>query len=119
MSYVLDLRTVVPEKKEITIDDRTFDITIIPAEFAFETYDFIPLIDKLEKTQRLERDEFLKLLDMYFRIFKSLDDSIDYEWLRKRVNFEIFGKITPVIFNAIFATSKKNEGAGEDLIKSI
>lgn len=117
MSYVLDLNIVKPEHKEITIDDKTFDITIIPAEFAFETYEFIPLIDKLEKTQKLEKDEFMKLLDMYFRIFKSIDDSIDYEWLRKRVNFEIFNKITPVIFSAIFATSKKNE-VEDDLIKS-
>lgn len=114
MSYVLDLDKFKPDPLEVTIDGKKYVIPIIPSEFAFETYEFLPLIEKLEKTQRIEKEDYNKIVDMYARILKLADDSIDFEWLNKRVNFAIFNAITPIFFQAIFAGSKKNEAEKED-----
>ena len=106
---VLDLDKFKPEERSIKIDSKVFDLTFIPFDISLEMYELIPVLQKLEETKKIEKEDYLKFLKIYAEIFKLSDETITFDWLRKRTNMERFNEMTPTIFAAIFATSKKNE----------
>lgn len=121
MSVVLDLDILQPEEKKVKLGGKEFDLTYIPYEFSLMVYEILPILQKLEERQLLTTAEYEKLFNITFGIFHNCDETIDRKWLKDKINWERFGELMPILYSAIFASSKKNEKANkeEDSLKSI
>jgi hypothetical protein len=118
MSYVLDLEKFRPEEAKIKIEDKEFDITFIPMDISLDFYELIPVFTDLEITKKIKKEDYLKILKLFYDIFKLSDETLEFDWLRKRMNIERFNELSPKIFMSAFSSSKKNKENEGDLIKS-
>lgn len=112
---VLDLDKFVPEKREIVLDGKTFDITFIPMELTLRFCELAPAMGKIEKSEKVEHGEFSKLLDLIYDIFKVSDESLEKRWLVRRLTLHRFNEILPEIALACFDDGKKKAGDGEQI----
>jgi hypothetical protein len=116
---VLDLDILKPDEKIIKLGGKEFDITFVPYDIALSVVDAAPALKKLEDKQLPTKEEYNSIFNIILEIFQSCDEDIDKKWLRKQINWERFQELMPVIFQAIFGVSKKNETANEeDSLKS-
>ena len=77
----------------------------------------IPVFQKMESTKEIKKDDYVKILNIIYEILKLSDDTIEYEWLRREVDFEVFQELATPIFLRAFLGSKKNKEE-DDLAKS-
>ena len=111
---IVDLDKFIPEEKKIILGGEEFDITFVPYETSLMVYEAMPILEKLENKQMLVKEEYDAIFNIIYEVFNSCKE-VDKKWLRKQINWTRFQELMPVIFSAIFGTSKKNEMAKEDI----
>jgi len=109
MSVVLDLDIFKPEEKSIKLGNKEFDITEIPYEFSLMVYESMPILKKLEAGEILSPEEYERFFNIIYGIFHNCDETVDRKWLKNKITWERFGQLMPVLYSAIFSSSKKNE----------
>lgn len=100
---VLDLDTFVAEPRTLKLGGKDFDLSIIPFEYSLRMYDLIPVVEKLDKSERLAPEEYAQLIDLFALIL-----GVDRVWLNKQINATRFTEITSFIFRAMYEDGKKN-----------
>lgn len=108
MNQVVDLDIVRPEKSEIIIDGKEYDLTIIPWSIGLRMYDLMPAITELEKTGNITSEDYHSVLEIILDCLKLTDESLTIDWIDRWMNYERFVNMLPFVTKAIFATSKKN-----------
>lgn len=113
MSLVLDLDVFKEEEKKLKFGGKEFDLSLIPFDISLQFYELTPIFAKIDDKQKLERDDYDKIISAITELLKTSDETIDKNWVRKRVNIEKFGKLVTFIFQVLYDTKKNEEQEGE------
>ena len=81
MNQVVDLDIVRPEKSEIIIDGKEYDLTIIPWSIGLRMYDLMPAITELEKTGNITSEDYHSVLEIILDCLKLTDESLTIDWI--------------------------------------
>ena len=106
---ILDFDEFVPEPKIITLKGKKFDVSEIPFEIALQVNEVIPIMTALSKSEKVTKEDFTKLRELIYEIFKISDPDLSEEWLKKAVTLPIYNKLITFIFESIFDEGKKKE----------
>lgn len=109
---VCDLEKFCPEKKIIKLGGREFDISVIPFEITLKMYEILPIMEKLEQSQVMTKEDYDKIFVLIYETLKLSDDDLEEKWVRRHITTARFNEIVPFIFSALFDDGKKNEEAG-------
>ena len=118
MSQVLDLEKFKKDSLTIKLGGKEFVITKIPFDISLELYDLIPVFQNMESEKKIKKEDYIKMLNVFYDIFKLSDSALEYEWLRKEIDQDVFSEISVPIFLKVFQDSKKNKENADDLPKS-
>jgi hypothetical protein len=118
MSQVYDLNKFRKQERVFKLEDKEFIFSKIPFSISCEFYELIPIFTRLEETKKINKDDYLKILKIIYEVFKLSDNTLEFDWLDKQVDMEIFNEIATTIFLAAFDNSKKNTENEEDSLKS-
>ena len=118
MSQVLDLEKFKKDSLTIKLGGKEFVINKIPFDISLELYDLIPVFQNMESEKKIKKEDYIKMLNVFYEIFKLSDSALEYEWLRKEIDQDVFSEISVPIFLKVFQDSKKNKEKEDDLPRS-
>ena len=115
MSLVLDLDIFKDEEKKLKFGGKEFDLSVIPFDVSLQFYELIPIFNKIDAKQNIDRDDLDKITIAITDLLKVSDETIDKAWVKKRVDIKRFNPLITFIFEALYGTgdAKKNSEADE------
>ena len=106
---ILDFDEFIPEDKIVKLKGKEFNITEIPFEIALQFNQAYPVLTALSENKEISKEEFDKLFQLIYSIFKISVPDLEEEWLRKNLTTQRFNKIITLISQAMFDEGKKKE----------
>jgi hypothetical protein len=109
MSLVLDLDIFKEEEKKLKFGGKEFDLSVIPFEISLQFYELTPVFQKIDDKQKLEREDYGKIISAITDLLRVSDETIDKNWVSKRIDIKRFSPLITFIFQALYGDAKKND----------
>ena len=119
MGYVLDLDVLKPEERKLTLGGKEFDLTEIPMILASEFMDMREEMMTIVTDETINREVYLKIMDLFARILQLSHPDIDRDWLVKRITISRLKPFLDFILESIIGVKKNEDEEPEDSSSSV